>query len=134
MLAPRDGFRYRRRVSETTPLDAGDPRIGGCRECPVRCTRVVYVSGCVASQCPKLYAYERFGRRVMGCIDRVFRVEVDVEAFTELQRTRAGFGGLRVWREPNAYCQCAVEPAFEHRHPGACVNPGFRESAPLSTV
>lgn len=70
----------------------------------------------------------------MGCIQRVFRVEVDVEGFGDLQRTRVGFGGLRVWAEPLDRCQCAVEPAFEHRHPGECVNPGFRESAPLSVV
>ncbi len=111
-----------------------DAAAGGCRECPVRCARVVHVSHCVESQCPHLYAYERFGRRVMGCVQQVFRVEVDVERFRELQRTRAGFGGLRVWREPLECCACVVEPAFEHRHPGVCVNPGFRLSAPLSPV
>ncbi|MCB0882727.1 MAG: hypothetical protein KDC33_11000 [Thermoleophilia bacterium] len=121
-------------MSEHTDTSAAFAAVGGCRECPVRCTRVVYPSHCVASRCPSLYLADRFGRRVMGCTHGVFGVEVDVERFRELQRSRAGFGGLRVWREPFDHCGCGVEPAFEHRHPGECVNPGFRASAPLSAV
>ena len=72
----RDGpLGYRRPVTDPTDTAvAADPRVGGCRECPVRCTRVVYVSRCVAGGCPHLYAAERFGRRVMGCLQGVFSV------------------------------------------------------------
>jgi hypothetical protein len=66
----------------------------------------------------------------MGCLDKVFWAEIDVERFDALQRTRQGFGGLRVWTTPGAQCQCAIEQPFAHRPHGPCVNPGFLHSAP----
>lgn len=102
--------------------------------CPVTCERVVYPSGCVESRCERLYTYDRGNATVMGCLEKVFRVEIDVEGFRALQRTRAGFGALRVWREPLGICRCAVERTFAHRPHGECVNPGFLESAPTSRV
>lgn len=94
----------------------------------------MYPSGCQASACPRLYTYERDGRRVMGCLDKVFWAEIDVERFTALQRTRAGFGGLRVWRTPTPACHTAVEQTFAHRPHGPCVNPGFLDGAPVVTA
>ncbi len=105
---------------------------GACGQCPVRCERVVYPSGCIQSGCPRLYSYVRDGREVMGCLDRVFWAEIDVERFRALQRTRAGFGGLRVWREPSAICRCAIERTFDHRPHGPCVNPDFLGAAPIA--
>ena len=107
-----------------------DGAAGSCRMCPVSCDRVVYPSGCVESGCNRLYVYDAHGRRVMGCMEKVFRAEIDLEAFRAMQRTRAGFGALRVWREPLAVCRCAVEPTFQHRPHGECLNPAFRRSAP----
>lgn len=86
------------------------------------------------SRCERLYIHQREGTTLMGCLEQVFRVEIDVDGFRALQRTRAGFGALRVWREPLGMCRCAVEPTFEHRPHGTCVNPDFRESAPTSRV
>ena len=120
-----------------TPI-AGGPTIaesaGSCRLCPVACERLVYPSGCLESGCSRLYSYERGGRRLMGCLEGVFSVEIDVEAFRVMQRTRAGFGALRVRREPLPICQCAIERTFEHRPHGECVNPGFRTAAPPAWV
>ena len=96
----------------------------------MRCERVVYPSGCRESGCPRLYTYERDGRQVMGCLDKVFWAEIDLERFTALQGTRAGFGGLRVWRTPTPACHIAVEQPFAHRPHGPCVNPGFLEGTP----
>jgi hypothetical protein len=96
----------------------------------VRCERVVYPSGCRESGCPRLYTYERDGRQVMGCLDKVFWAEIDLERFTALQRTRAGFGGLRVWRMPTPMCHIAVEQPFAHRPHGPCLNPEFLEGVP----
>lgn len=107
---------------------------GSCRMCPVGCERVVYPSGCVESGCSRLYTYERDGRRVMGCLEQVFRVEIDVECFRELQRTRLGFGALRVRRDPLPQCVCAIERTFAHRPHGDCGNPGFLAAAPASRV
>lgn len=104
--------------------------VGSCRLCPVACDRLVYPSGCLESACSRLYTYEFDGRPVMGCLEGVFGVEIDVEAFRTMQRTRAGFGALRVRGEPLPQCHCVIDQTFPHRPHGACGNPGFRHSAP----
>ncbi len=91
--------------------------------CAVRCDRVVYPSGCLAAECPRLYSYEQDGRMLIGCLERVFNVELDLEAFRELEATRRGFGALRAVRAPLPVCMTQVDSAFPHRLPGACVNP-----------
>ena len=100
-----------------------------CRRCPVRCDKVVYPTGCIESECSRLYAYKEGERTFVGCLDRVFAVELDLTAFRRLERLRGGFGGLRATREPHAFCQTDVDAAFEHRAAGACVNPDFLLSA-----
>lgn len=98
---------------------------GSCRQCPVTCERVVQPAGCVESGCPHLDVHDRDGRAWMGCRAGIFDVEIDVDGFRMLQRTVAGFGGLRAAREPLAVCRSAIERTFEHRGPAACVNPDF---------
>lgn len=100
-----------------------------CRRCPVRCDKVVYPTGCLDASCPKLYAYEEGSRTFIGCIDRIFRVELDLEAFRALERSRGGFGALRAARDPHPYCRSDVDAAFAHRGEGVCVNPDFLLSA-----
>ena len=98
---------------------------GSCRECPVSCERTVRPAGCLEAGCTRLYSYERDGRTWMGCMEGVYRVEIDLEGLRRLQRTAAGFGSLRASREPLAICSSAVERTFEHRSQAACVNPDF---------
>lgn len=98
---------------------------GSCRQCPVTCERVVQPAGCVESGCARLYSYEREGRTWMGCLEGVFGVEIDLDGFRRLQRTAAGFGGLRAAREPLGICHSRVERTFEHRGAEPCVNPDF---------
>ncbi len=98
---------------------------GSCRECPVSCERVVQPAGCIESGCPRLYSYEREGRTWMGCLEGIYQVEIDVEGFRRLQRTAAGFGGLRASRQPLGICRSAIERTFEHRDGSPCVNPDF---------
>lgn len=98
---------------------------GSCRQCPVSCERVVQPAGCIESGCPRLYSYERDGRTWMGCLAGVYGVEIDLDGFRRLQRTAAGFGGLRAAREPLGICRSAVERTFEHRGAAPCVNPDF---------
>lgn len=102
---------------------------GSCRHCPVSCERVVHPAGCIEGDCPRMYSYEREGRTWIGCLDGIYPVEVDVEALRRLQRTAAGFGGLRASREPGPRCRASVERTFEHRGEGPCVNPDFLLSA-----
>lgn len=83
------------------------------------------------SGCRYLYAYddERTGRRYMGCLNKVFKVEIDLELFEEAERTRHGFGGVKMTGTPIQQCRSSVERAY---HGGGeafeCVNPGFFEA------
>jgi hypothetical protein len=99
-----------------------------CRQCCAFCDRVLLPSGCLESGCRYLYLYddEATGRRFMGCLNKVFKVEIDVELFREAERTRHGFGGVKLTGTPIPCCRTAVERAY---HGGgdafSCVNPRF---------
>jgi hypothetical protein len=88
-----------------------------CRRCAAFCDRVIAPSTCVAAECPNLYVYDDpIGRRrYMGCVQQVFASEIDVEVFREAERTRAGFGTVRLAREPLGRCGFSVEQAFVSR-------------------
>jgi hypothetical protein len=99
-----------------------------CRQCCTFCDRVVMPSGCIDSNCPYLYLYddEDTGARYMGCMNKVFRVEIDTAVFHEAQRTRQGFGGVKMTGMPLAQCRTSVERAYDGAGaPFECVNPGF---------
>jgi hypothetical protein len=100
-----------------------------CRQCATFCDRVIAPATCVADRCPNLYAYDDplNGRRYMGCVQQVFASEIDVELFREAERTRQGFGTVRLAREPLRRCRFGIEQAVEggteERY--RCVNPRF---------
>jgi hypothetical protein len=101
---------------------------GECRECCAFCDRVLLPSGCLESNCPYLYLYddEETGRRYMGCLNKVFKVEIDVELFREAERTRHGFGGVKLTGHPTVRCRTSVERAYHGGgEPFSCVNPQF---------
>jgi hypothetical protein len=111
-------------------IPAQTPVQSECRECCSFCDRVVRPSGCVAAGCRYLYFYdeERSGRRYMGCLNKVFKVEIDFELFQEAQRTRQGYGGVKLSAEPLPVCDVAVERAYQgHGEAFECVNPDFFE-------
>ena len=82
----------------------------------------------MAAGCRYLYFYddEKTGARYMGCLNKVFDVEIDVAVFGEAERTRHGFGGVKMTGKPISRCRTAVERAY---HGGgdafSCVNPRF---------
>ena len=84
---------------------------------------------CVADDCPNLYAYDDplTGRRYMGCVQQVFASEIDVEMFREAERTRAGFGTVRLANAPLRRCRFTVEQAYDGRGLAEfqCVNKRF---------
>src|SRR3954469_9701786 len=85
-----------------------------CRACGAFCDRVVYPAGCVERGCPNLYCYDdREGRRFVGCMLRVFRSEIALDALQS--RSRRGFGALRVSGTPTSVCEIGVEQAYEGR-------------------
>jgi hypothetical protein len=99
-----------------------------CRQCCAFCDRLVHPSGCIASNCPYLYVYddEDTGARYMGCMNKVFKGEIDVDLFDQAERTRHGFGGVKLAADPLPRCRVTVERAY-HGHGDAfeCVNPAF---------
>jgi hypothetical protein len=105
---------------------ARQKQVNECRQCSTFCDRVIKPSSCVASNCPALYQYDDplTGRRYMGCVQKVFATEIDVELFHAAEQTRLGFGTVRLAGAPLARCDFQVERAHEGIH-DPCVNPRF---------
>src|SRR5215212_6826639 len=97
-----------------------------CRKCSTFCDRVIRPSTCIASNCPALYHYDDplTGRRFMGCLHKVFATEIDVELFRAAEKTKSGFGAVKLAGAPLRRCQFQVERAFE-RQGCDCVNRRF---------
>ena len=99
-----------------------------CRGCAVHCEKVVYPSACLQRACPFVYAYEEHGHTYMGCLQRVFEAEIDVEMLAAAERTREGFGAVRALRRPLPMCEAAVQSTFSQRETElGCINPEFGE-------
>ena len=89
---------------------------------------MVHPSGCIDAGCPSLYLYddEVTGRRFMGCLHKVFKVEIDVELFHQAQRTRLGYGGVKLTGVPQPQCRLSVERAYDGASEAFdCTNPDF---------
>ena len=102
-----------------------------CRQCCAFCDKTIHPRGCIEADCPFLYTYEEeTGRRYMGCLQKVFGVEIDVDMFQKAERTRAGYGGVKAMREPLPMCPFSVEKSYEADGPAFdCVNPRFFDTA-----
>jgi hypothetical protein len=99
-----------------------------CRRCDVHCDKVVYPAACLDAACPFLYAYEEHGRTFVGCMQKVYDVEIDLELLREAQEAKPGFGAVRAQRQPLPMCRSEVSPCYEHRAGElGCVNPEFFE-------
>jgi hypothetical protein len=103
-----------------------------CRQCCAFCDKTIEPRGCIEMNCPFLYTYEHEanGRSYMGCLQKVFGVEIDVELFQKAERTRQGYGGVKAMREPLPMCPFKVERSYEGD--GAafdCVNPRFFDAS-----
>jgi hypothetical protein len=99
-----------------------------CRQCCTFCDRVVHPSGCIEANCRYLYLYddEQSGRRYMGCLNKVFKAEIDLELFHAAQRTRQGFGAVKLTGVPLPQCRVSVERAYDGAGEAFdCVNPEF---------
>ena len=99
-----------------------------CRRCEVHCDKVVYPGACVERSCPFVYAYEAFGHTYMGCMQKVFDVELDLAQVRALERRRDGFGAVRARRAPLPMCRVEVAACFDQRGDEVgCRNPEFFE-------
>jgi hypothetical protein len=85
--------------------------------------------------CRFLYSYEdvRSGQRFMGCLNKVFSAEIDLDMFLLAERAggSGGFGGIKMTGEPLPQCQFTVEKAYEGEGPEyECVNRRFFDGPP----
>ena len=102
-----------------------------CRQCLTYCDRVIEPATCVRQRCPSLYFYDDplNGSRYMGCAHKVFATEIDVALFEEAQRTRLGYGGVKMSGSPLPQCRYTVEKAYDGNGSAfECVNPEFFEA------
>ena len=100
-----------------------------CRRCDVHCDKVVYPSACLERACPFVYAFEEFGHTYIGCMQKVYEVEIDLELLRAAERTPGGFGAVRSVRPPHAMCRVEIEECYGSERSGrlGCVNPEFHE-------
>jgi hypothetical protein len=98
-----------------------------CRRCEVHCDKVVHPAACVERACPFLYAYEAWGHTYIGCMQKVYSVEIDLDLLQAAER-RGGFGAVRAVRRPLPMCQTEIESTYVSRGDDlGCVNPEFFE-------
>jgi hypothetical protein len=99
-----------------------------CRRCVVHCDKIVYPSACVDQACPFVYAYEELGRTYVGCMQKVFQVEIDRAALDEMRHKKGGFGAVKARRRPLPMCRAEISKCYQHRATDlGCVNPEFFE-------
>jgi hypothetical protein len=99
-----------------------------CRRCRVHCDKVVYPGACVERACPFVYAYVEFGRTYIGCMQKVFDVEIDLGQLSRAQGRRDGFGAVKARRQPLPMCQSEVVRCYATRGDElGCLNPEFHE-------
>ncbi len=94
----------------------------------MHCEKVVYPGACLQRSCPFVYAYAEHGHTFMGCLQKVFVAEIDVDLLREAERMREGFGAVRALRGPLPMCRSEVQATFAHRESElGCLNPEFGE-------
>ena len=86
-----------------------------CRRCGVHCDKVVYPGACVERGCPFVYSYEEFGHTYMGCLMKVFAVEIDFDLLRAAESRRGGFGAVRATAPALPMCRVEVEGCYESR-------------------
>ena len=100
-----------------------------CRRCDVHCDKVVYPAACLERSCPFVYAYREFGHTYVGCMQRVFGVEIDIDMLRAAEARKPGFGAILARRRPLPMCKAEIERTYESRLDDelGCVNPEFDE-------
>ena len=80
-----------------------------------------------SERCPFLYSFVELGRTYVGCMQKVFDVEIDLALMLEAEE-RGEFGAVRASRQPLPMCRVEVESCYEGREDElGCVNPEFNE-------
>ena len=99
-----------------------------CRRCAVHCDKVVYPSQCVERSCSFVYAYEEWGHTYIGCMNKVYDVEIDLDLLNEGMNEKGGFGAVRASRKPLPMCDAEISQCYSRRGSElGCLNPEFNE-------
>src|SRR2546423_6285778 len=85
-----------------------------CRGCAVHCEKVVLPAACLERSCPFVYAYEEHGHTYMGCLQKVFEAEIDVEMLAAAELTRDSLVAESAMRGPRPLLAAAVRTPFPH--------------------
>src|SRR5205823_10323133 len=85
-----------------------------CRRCGVYCDKVVYPAACVERGCGFLYSYEEFGHTYVGCMQKIFDVEIDLDLLSAAEAT-GEFGAVKAARKPLPICRAEVESCYDSR-------------------
>src|ERR1044072_9570691 len=85
-----------------------------CRRCDVHCDKVVYPGACVERGCSFSYSYEEFGHTYMGCLMKVFAVEIDFDLLRAAE-SRGGFGAGRGASPARPVCRAGGGGGCERR-------------------
>lgn len=107
---------------------------GECRECRTFCDKLVDPAGCMEMGCRYLYTYEDIstGSRFIGCMNKVFGGEINLDLFLLADAGR-GYGGIKMTGQPLPHCQFSVERAYEGDGPAyECVNRKFFDCSDTS--
>ena len=74
--------------------------------------------------CPFVYAYEAWGHTYVGCMQKIYDVEIDLELLEQAESGRGGFGAVRARRAPLPMCEVEVVETYAHREDElGCRNP-----------
>src|SRR5262249_2375785 len=98
-----------------------------CRRCGVHCDKVVHPSACVERDWAFLYSYQEFGHTTVGCMQKVFDVEIDLALLRAAEAT-GEFGAVKATHKPLPMCRAEVESCYDSRTEDVgCLNPEFYE-------
>ena len=99
-----------------------------CRHCDVHCEKVVYPGACLRMACPFVYAYEAWGHTYVGCMQKIYDVEIDLDLLRAAEVRSEGFGAVVARRAPLPMCHSEVASCYEQRGDEVgCRNPEFFE-------
>ena len=94
----------------------------------MHCDKVVYPGACIERSCPFVYAYEAWGHTYMGCMQKVYAVEIDLDLLQAAEARQDGFGAVKATRAPLPMCRTEVAGCYESRSDElGCRNPEFNE-------
>src|SRR5947208_3197353 len=79
-----------------------------CRRCGVHCDKVVYPGACLQRACPFVYSYEAWGHTYVGCMQKVYDVEIDLDMLRAAEARKPGFGAIRAVRRPLPMCRAEI--------------------------